>query len=290
VFAKQDGSANCWILTPDATGDYSNGTWQQARGMTGDRRYFASAVLPDGRLLVCGGEYYNSTTVVDTNLCEIYDPVTNTWAQVTPPATPGRRPVPWPQIGDAPCVVLPNGTFMLGNINTTAYALFDAATLTFTVSPNAKNSPCGGESWVLMPGGTVVTISISNPPNTESYNPATDTWTATGTTGVSVVAPGNEIGPGLALPDGRGLIVGGSGTLAFCDTAAAPPWSLGVALPPDANGLARQPKDAPGCLLPGGQVLFAVAPNDQGSTGSPAGVTFFLFDPLPEQYDALGGP
>jgi hypothetical protein len=37
-------------------------------------------------------------------------------------------------------------------------------------------------------------------------------------------------------------------------------------------------------------VLFAVAPNDQGSTGSPAGVTFFLFDPLPEQYDALGGP
>ena len=290
VFAKQDGSANCWILTPDATGDYSNGTWKQAASMTGARRYFASAVLPDGRLLVCGGEYYNSTTQVNSNLCELYNPVTNVWTQVAPPVTPGRPPTPWPQIGDAPCVVLPNGTFMLGNINTTAYALFDAATLTFTVSPNSKNSKCGEETWVLMPDGTVVTIDTNNPPNTESYNPATDTWTTTGTTRVSVIAPGAEIGPGLALPDGRGLIAGGSGTMAFCDTNAAPPWSLGIAFPPDANGLAHQPKDASGCLLPSGQVLFAVAPNDQGSTGFPAGVTFLLFDPLPEQYDALGGP
>ena len=287
IFAKQDTSPNCWILTPDATGDYSNGTWKQAASMTGDRRYFASAVLPNGNLIVCGGEYYNGSKV-NTNLCEIYNPVTNTWTTIAPPATVRPRNV-WPQIGDAPCVVLPNGTFMLGNINTTAYALFDAATQAFTVSTHVKNSKCDEESWVLMPDGTVVTIDTNSPPNTESYNPSADTWTLTGTTGTSVIAPGAEIGPGLALPDGRGLIAGGSGTLAFCNTAAVPPWSLGVAFPPDAAGLPHQPKDAPGCLLPGGQVLFAVGPNDKGSTGFPAGVTFFLFDPLPLDYDPLGG-
>ena len=288
IFAKQDTSANCWILTPDDTGDYSNGTWTQAASMTGDRRYFASAVLANGNLLVCGGEYYNGNNV-DTNLCEIYNPVTNAWTTVAPPATV-RPPVTWPKIGDAPCVVLPNGTFMLGNINTTAFALFDAATQTFTVSPHTKNSRSSEESWVLMPDSTVVTIDVNSPPNTESYNPATDTWTLTGTTGVSVIDPGPEIGPGLALTDGRGLIAGGTGTLAICNTAASPPWSLGAAFPPDAAGLAHEPKDAPACLLPNGQVLFAVGPDDQGSTGYPAGVTFFLFDPLLVDYDPLGSP
>jgi hypothetical protein len=293
IFAKQDGSANCWILSPDETGDYSNGTWAQAASMTGDRRYFASAVLANGKLLVCGGEYYNGAQV-NTNLCEIYDPVTDSWAAVAPPATPAvkprRTPTPWPAIGDASCVVLANGKFVLGNIKTTAYATFDPATTAFTVSPNAKGSTCDEESWVLMPDGNVVTIDTNSPPNAESYDPATDTWSAAGTTGTSVIAPGSEIGPGLALPDGRGLIAGGNGTLAFAATGANPAWTLGASFPPDENGLPHQPKDAPACLLPSGLVLFAVAPNDQGSTGFPAGIRFFLFDPLPVTYDPLGSP
>ena len=293
VFAKQDASSNCWILTPDATGDYSKGTWQQAASMTGDRRYFASAVLANGRLLVCGGEYYNGSKV-NTNLCEIYDPVADSWTAVAPPATPPTkrrgRPTPWPAIGDAPCVVLPNGKFVLGNIKTTAYAIFDPATQAFTVSPNRKGSSCNEETWVLMPDGNVLTIDTNSPPNTETYDPTTDTWSPTGTTGTSVISPGAEIGSGLALPDGRGLMAGGNGTLAFAATGANPAWTLGASFPPDQNGLPHQPKDAPACLLPSGNVLFAVAPNDQGSTGFPAGVKFFLFDPPPVAYDPLGSP
>jgi hypothetical protein len=293
VFAKQDASANCWTLTPDASGDYSNGTWTQVSGMTGDRRYFASAVLANGKLLVCGGEYYNGAQVF-TNLCELYDPVGDNWTAIAPPATPPvrprGRPRPWPQIGDASCVVLANGKFLLGNISTTAYAIFDPATQAFTVSPNAKASKCDEETWVLMPDGNVLTIETNNPPNTESYDPATDTWVATGTTGPSIIAPGAEIGPGLALPDGRGLIAGGNGTLASAASGANPAWTLGAAFPPDENGLPHQPKDAPACLLPSGHVLFAVAPNDQGSSGFPSGVKFFLFDPSPIAYDPLGSP
>jgi Kelch motif len=293
VFAKQEASANCWTLTPDQSGDYSNGTWKQVAGMTGDRRYFASGVLANGKLLVCGGEYYNGAKA-NTNLCEIYDPVADSWAVIAPPATPAkpprRKPTPWPAIGDASSVVLANGQFMMGNINTPAYALFDPATQAFTVSPNAKNSRCDEETWVLMPDGNVLTIETNSPPNTESYNPAVDTWSATGTTGPSVITAGAEIGPGLALPDGRGLIAGGTGTLAFAASGANPAWTLGVSFPPDENGLPHQPKDAPACLLPSGDVLFAVAPNDQGSSGLPAGIRFFLFDPAPTVYDALGSP
>ena len=50
---------NWWRLTPDNTGSYLNGTWSQLASMPSDYGplYFASAVLPDGRVIVEGGEY-----------------------------------------------------------------------------------------------------------------------------------------------------------------------------------------------------------------------------------------
>ena len=52
-------SPNWWALTPDSSGSYINGTWKQLASMPSDYAplYFASAVLPDGRVLVEGGEY-----------------------------------------------------------------------------------------------------------------------------------------------------------------------------------------------------------------------------------------
>ena len=53
------GANNWWALTPDINGNYQNGTWSQLASMSSDYGplYFASAVLPDGRVLVEGGEY-----------------------------------------------------------------------------------------------------------------------------------------------------------------------------------------------------------------------------------------
>ena len=47
--------------------------------------YFASAVLPDGRYIIEGGEYNNGNDAW-TKLGAIYDPVANTWTSVTPPS------------------------------------------------------------------------------------------------------------------------------------------------------------------------------------------------------------
>jgi hypothetical protein len=55
----------------------------------------ASAVLPDGRVIVMGGEYnwlgnkYSNGEPVWTSLGAIYDPVANTWTPVSAPAGAG---------------------------------------------------------------------------------------------------------------------------------------------------------------------------------------------------------
>ena len=287
VMAKQVNSAACWALTPDAHGSYAGGTWRQVSAMQGDRKWFSSAVLSDGRLLVSGGEFFNGAQVW-SNLSEVYDPVADGWLGVSPPvslATATAAATPWPQIGDASSAVLADGRVLIGNINTPEVAFFNAKTQAFTVSPNSKASRCDEESWTLMPDGTIVTIETNNPPNAEKYLPAFDRWVNAGTTGASVLAAGGEIGPALALPNGDGMTAGGNGTIIRytpdpADLAKQGRWSSGPTFPNDVNGLPFQPKDTPACLLPDGRVLIAVSPNDQGSaTTFPAGLFFFLYDP-----------
>src|ERR1039457_1318528 len=48
-----------WTLTPDLTGSYLNGTWKRAGALPAGYGplYYSSAVLPDGRVVIMGGEY-----------------------------------------------------------------------------------------------------------------------------------------------------------------------------------------------------------------------------------------
>src|SRR5579875_2626403 len=56
---ESGGTSDWYRLTPDSRGNYADGTWSQLASMqTGyDPLYFSSAILPDGRMLVEGGEY-----------------------------------------------------------------------------------------------------------------------------------------------------------------------------------------------------------------------------------------
>ena len=81
------GGTSIWFrLTPDAHGSYINGTWSRIAPMPAGYNplYFASAILPDGRMIVEGGEYLGATPTW-TNKGAIYNPVTNTWRAVAPP-------------------------------------------------------------------------------------------------------------------------------------------------------------------------------------------------------------
>ena len=60
------GGTRYWFkLTPDAKGSYADGTWSKLPPMPSnyDPLYFASAILPDGRMIVEGGEYLGNADV-----------------------------------------------------------------------------------------------------------------------------------------------------------------------------------------------------------------------------------
>src|SRR5664279_96010 len=59
VMVQDTGAQDWWALTPDVNGSYQNGTWSQLASLPPaySPLYYASAILPDGRLAVLGGEY-----------------------------------------------------------------------------------------------------------------------------------------------------------------------------------------------------------------------------------------
>src|SRR5882762_2394118 len=177
VMVQDTGAQDWWALTPDANGSYQNGTWSKLASLPAGYAplYYASAILPSGRLAILGGEY-NFGTAVWTNLGAIYNPKTNAWRKLTHPAG-------WSSVGDAQSVVLANGTMMVANCCTTEEALLNVATLTWTATGTGKADGNDEEGWTLLPGGKVLTVDANNgSTNSEIYDPATGSWSSAGST------------------------------------------------------------------------------------------------------------
>ncbi|MBS1722147.1 MAG: hypothetical protein JSS66_03965 [Armatimonadetes bacterium] len=267
------GTVRWWTLSPDANGSYQNGTWAQVGSTTFTHLYFASTITPDGRVLVAGGEY--STGGSETNKCEIFNPVSNTWSQVTPPAG-------WSSIGDAPSATLPDGRMIMGDIFSNRTAIFDPVTTSFSPGPNKLNSRTTEETWVVLPDGTVGTWDCFGHPGSERFLPSSNLWINCGNTPVDLVLPGSfETGPGIVLPDGRMFAIGGTPKTCFYQF---PPvlnqpgtWTVGP-VPQNVNGRTVGAEDAPAVLLPNGNVLMPLSPvTSQGGTFEPP-TYFFEFD------------
>ncbi len=256
VMVHQYQSPNWWRLTPDITGSYVNGTWSQMPSMqsTYGPLYFGSAVLADGNVIVEGGEYNLSQGGVETNLGSYYNSSTNTWTAVNPPSG-------WSHVGDASGVVLPNGTFMLGNCGSCDFAiekeqaLLDETNLTWTITGTGKADQNSEEGWTLLPSGDVLTVDMANGTESELYNPSTGTWSLGGSTIVSLPDSScYEIGPALLRPDGTVFAMGGDNNTAIYNTTSGT-WTAGPKMP-NGDGIV----DGPAALLPDGNVLLSVAP------------------------------
>ena len=276
------GTRRWWKLTPDRTGSYINGSWSRLADANVARRYFASAVLADGRVVTCGGEYSDASGTDqgdETNTCEIYDPKADTWTTFAGPSTPGPNGTAWAKIGDSPCALLPDGTFLLGQFDGVNVARLDPMTLTWTAM-NTRPDISGEESWVLMPDNSIASVSCNGPPGTWVYDIAIDSWSATNALPTSIVLapPGDvaEIGPGLLRYDGTAFFIGGNQHTAIYSAAAAPQWSNGGDVPP-AGKQNLGVMDGPGAILPNGNILFGAAPLDAGNNfNSPC--NYFEFD------------
>lgn len=199
-----------WVkLTPDIYGNYVNGTWSTVGKMNIPRLYFASQVLPDGRLWVTGGEY--TGPYYDPNITgsgEIYDPATNTWSWNTnfPICQPGPRTV-----NVTSDVVLTSGSPTVSGIystdriqpgwtitgagilaSTTVVSVDSPSQVTMSSSatssgPSAavrfrgRTTSCfGDEPSVLLPGGNILGGSIFTA-TPYIYSIAANTWTPAGT-------------------------------------------------------------------------------------------------------------
>jgi hypothetical protein len=257
--SKNSGASSWWRLTPDSTGSYVNGTWSKVASLPSSYAplYYASAVLPDGRVIIMGGEY-NHGKLVWTNRGAIYDPVANTWTTVHHPS--GSE---WVRIGDAPSTVLANGTFMLGASGfsgTTAEAKLNATTLTWRKTGAGKADGNGEEGWSLLPNGKVLTVDTTDVPNTEIYSPNTGRWASAGDTPASLIDADGEVGPQLLQPDGDVFATGATGANAIYNTATGT-WSAGPGFPV-IGGAQYDVADGPAAVLPNGGVLVAASPGD----------------------------
>jgi hypothetical protein len=270
----QGVSTNHWYrLTPDANGDYANGTWSTMADSVNGPLYYAAGILRDGRLIYAGGEY-NFGAPVWLNASEIYNPIANTWTTLPTPAG-------WTLIGDAPGCVLPDGRFIVGQVTTRKTAIFDPATNNWTAAADKLNS-VGEESWSLLFDQTIHAVDCSNPPNAEKYVIPANTWVAAGATPHVLVDSISEIGASVLLPDGRVFVIGATGFTALYTPPAIAnqpgTWVDGPTVPQVNPGQALGTVDAPACLLPNGKVLFSVGPITIPATfQSPT--FFFEYDP-----------
>lgn len=245
VLAQGGNGSDFWVLTPDKTGNYVNGTWKQVGSLQSGYSPSASSsqVLADGRVLIEGGEY-NFGNFTLTNLGAVYDPIQQSWTPVKPPKG-------WQNIGDSPSIILPNGNFLLGDKLHKRGAMLDPATMKWTeVSYTGKADFNAEEGWTLMPDGSVLTGDVKDVPNSEAYIPSQGAWQSLGSTIVKLAAPDcrphnqcclnyppknkcyyppGEIGPAVLMPDGTVFATGATGHTSIYTPGSG--WTAGPDFP-----------------------------------------------------------
>lgn len=240
-------------LTPDNTGSYINGTWSVVGSMNDPRLFASSVVLQNSQVLTVGGEYPDFQ-----NTAEVFNPVTQSWTLVPSVPTPDGG------FGDDPLSVLPNGNVLAGYYNGPQTYIYNPTTNTWTNGPNKlDNDPSDEESWVKLANGDILSYSIfssinDNVGEAQYYDPTKNEWFETGTLPALLSTPneGYELGPALLMDDGRAIFFGTHSNTAIYDPTTNT-WSAGPDIP---NGYTMS--DAPGAIMPNGNILIATSPVD----------------------------
>jgi hypothetical protein len=272
VMAQQAGTSNNWYsLAPQAfTGSYINGSWSARAPMSLQRLYYASNVLPNGKVFLVGGEYSGPQGLKNlTNKADMYDPVTNTWADAN-----SATAIPdflHSQFGDDPSAMLPDGRVLTGYFNSAQTYIFDPATNSWSYATNKlRNDNSDEETWVKLPHNSILSydVCVNDPAgcsrrHAQRYVPSSNTWVDAGNApnNLTSSAIGYELGPAFRLPDSRVFQLGANSNTAFYYPSLNT-WAAGPTIP---GGLGAD--DAPGAMLPNGNVLFAAdTPKFNGPT------------------------
>ena len=254
----------------------TTGTFTVTGGLNALRVAYASAMLPDGRVLIAGGG--NETAALDT--AEVFDPKTRHFA---PTANNLEAPC-------APCngVTLTDGMVLIVDGGSSSAAdLFDPKTTSFspTSGPMVASRPAAtanllGDGTVLIAGGLDASDNALD--TAELYNPVTGTFSAANGTMVSPRANHTA----TLLANGKLLLAGGSTT---ADTSHAlataeiydPKTGMFTAAP---NTMTSARDGATANLLESGQVLITGGANAGGNLA-----TAELFNPKTGNFTPTAG-
>ncbi len=204
--------------------------WTNTGSLNTPRFFNAATLLPDGQVLVVGGDS-----------AELYNPATGTWTYTSSPQN---------ALGTA--TLLPDGRVL--SVGGTSAQLYDPISHTWSVTGSLNEPKSGGiysrPTAVLLQNGKVLMIGRQS---AEIYNPASGTWAITG-------RPQTDGTTATLLQDGRVLLVATQGRAEVYDPVSEQ-WSMTGSLNPNTDHTYEPTLT----LLPSGKVLAvggqaAVAP------------------------------
>jgi len=273
VHEEQNGAANWFILTPDSTGSYINGTWSSGGTLPSGYAplYFGSQVQLDGKTVVVEGGEYNNGGSAWTNLGAVgtISGSSITWASNSPPSG-------WANIGDAESIILPDGTYMQADCCTAQNALYDGPD-SWTETGSVNQSSNDESGFTLLTNGLVLTVDTKTDTpcgtsqGSELYNQGTGVWSCGPTTPVKLYNPGDEeLGAAVLMYNNKVFQFGGNVVATAIYDVASNTWTAG---PTPAGGLDQA--DGPAALEPNGNVLAMLSPGLFNS-----GCQFVEYDPV----------
>ncbi len=267
---------NIWnILTPNINGSYANGTWSTPAPMADTRLYFATQVLKDGRVYVCGGEYGTGGSKG-----EVYNPVTNSWT---------ATPAPGSFVSDANSEILPDGRVMQALVNGSLKNTLIYNPINNTYIPGPTCIGIHNEStWIKQKDQSILMVD-RGATTSERYIPASNTWTADATVPVQLYDGfGLETGPAFQLPDGRSWFMGSTNKTAYytpSGTNAPGTWSVGPNQPNNGGC-----PDAGGAMMINGKILCVGTPSPISGNVFQSPTSFFEFDYTTNLFTQINAP
>jgi hypothetical protein len=280
------GASGWYLLTPDASGHYYDGTWTALSSMHDTRLFFSSQVLTDGRVFIAGGEDGSGQASA-----EIYNPLTDSkdpgheanpasdpWAYIDPPTSLLNPSAASPVINgnqaflDATAELLPAGNVLDAPVGPNA----SGETLNYNANTNIwaeGGTLANGEgsedeaSWVKLPDNSILTIGPFDQ-TAQRFIPSSSgtsgSWKSDASVPVAIFDTNlGEEGPGNLLPNGKAFFTGATGNTVIytpSGSTANGSWQQGPSVP---QNLA--PDDAPGAMMNNGKILCCFAPKG-GST------------------------
>jgi len=265
--------------------------WGPAANMPNWPLFTTATLLPNGRVLVAGGDdYLVSGNFGITRAAEVYDLASNTWSSA------GNMSVPH---AFHTATLLPNGKVLVagGQVNCVACGgwfptggteLYDPAANTWVAGASMATARQSHTATLLPNGKVLVTGGAINDPcncsrstvtsSAELYDPLSNTWSSAGA--MSAPRAGHTA---TLLQNGKVLVVAGgtTGTPTLLATAELydPVANTWVA----AGSMATARSSHTATLLPNGKVLVAGGAITGGNTAAAE-----LYDPVANTWVAAG--